>query len=87
MGKFLKDINLKNKIVVVTGATKGIGRATTIALHQVGANIVAIGRNQSELNTLKKKLKTKIKTFSCDVNDSHATCKRRKRDRFQFRNK
>ena len=69
MGKFLKDINLKNKVAVVTGATKGIGRATAIALHQVGANIIAIGRNQSELNTLKKKLKTKIKIFSCDVND------------------
>ena len=69
MGKFLKDINLKNKVAVVTGATKGIGRATAIALHQVGANIVAIGRNQSELNTLKKRLKTKIKIFSCDVND------------------
>jgi len=69
MGKFLKDINLKNKVAVVTGATKGIGRATAIALHQVGANIVAIGRNQSELNTLRKKLKTKIKIFSCDVND------------------
>ena len=69
MGKFLKDINLKNKVAVVTGATKGIGRATAIALHQVGANIIAIGRNQSELNTLRKKLKTKIKIFSCDVND------------------
>ena len=69
MGKFLKDINLKNKVAVVTGATKGIGRATAIALHQVGANIVAIGRNQVELNTLKKKLKKKIKIFSCDVND------------------
>ena len=69
MGKFLKDINLKNKVAVVTGATKGIGRATAIALHQVGANIIAIGRNQSELNSLKKKLKTKIKIFPCDVND------------------
>ena len=69
MGKFLKDINLKNKVAVVTGATKGIGRATAIALHQVGANIIAIGRNQIELNTLRKKLKTKIKIFSCDVND------------------
>ena len=69
MGKFLKDINLNNKVAVVTGATKGIGRATAIALHQVGASIVAIGRNQSELNTLKKKLKTKIKIFSSDVND------------------
>ena len=86
MGKFLKDINLKNKVAVVTGATKGIGRATAIALHQVGANIIAIGRNQSELNTLRKKLKKKIKIFSCDVNDSHATRKRRKCDRFQFRN-
>jgi len=69
MGKFLKDINLKNKVAVVTGATKGIGRATAIALHQVGANIIAIGRNQTELNTLRKKLKTKIKIFSCDIND------------------
>ena len=69
MGKFLKDINLKNKVAVVTGATKGIGRATVIALHQVGANIIAIGRNQIELNSLRKKLKTKIKIFSCDVND------------------
>jgi NAD(P)-dependent dehydrogenase (short-subunit alcohol dehydrogenase family) len=69
MGKFLKDINLKNKVAVVTGATKGIGRATAIALHQVGANVIAIGRNQIELNSLKKKLKTKIKIFSCDVND------------------
>ena len=69
MGKFLKDINLKNKVAVITGATKGIGRAAAIALHQVGANIIAIGRNQTELNTLRKKLKTKIKIFSCDVND------------------
>jgi NAD(P)-dependent dehydrogenase (short-subunit alcohol dehydrogenase family) len=69
MSKFLKDINLKNKVAVVTGATKGIGRATAIALHQVGAIIVAIGRNQNELNNLKKKLKTRLKIFSCDVND------------------
>ena len=74
MGKFLKDINLKNKVAVVTGATKGIGRATAIALHQVGANVIAIGRNQRELNTLRKKMffidhgagiqtYTRVKTF------------------------
>ena len=69
MGKFLKNINLKNKVAVVTGATKGIGRATAISLHQVGANIIAIGRNQNELNSLRKKLKIRVKIFSCDVND------------------
>ena len=69
MGKYLIDINLKGKTAVVTGATKGIGRAAAIALHQVGANIIALGRNDKELTSLKKKLKKRIKTFSCDMNN------------------
>ena len=64
MPKFLKDINLKGKNAVVTGATKGIGRSTAISLHQVGASIVAIGRNKNELNSLKKKIKNKNSTYS-----------------------
>jgi NAD(P)-dependent dehydrogenase (short-subunit alcohol dehydrogenase family) len=69
MVKFLKDINLKNKTALITGATKGIGRSTAIAMHQVGASIIAIGRNTNDLNTLKKKLKNRIKCIECDVND------------------
>jgi NAD(P)-dependent dehydrogenase (short-subunit alcohol dehydrogenase family) len=69
MPKFLKDINLKGKIAVITGATKGIGRSTAIAMHHVGASIIAIGRNKTELNSLKKKLKTKIQCIECDLND------------------
>ena len=69
MPKFLKDINLKGKVAVVTGATKGIGRSAAISLHQVGATIIAIGRNENELNSLKKKLKTRIQYIICDVND------------------
>ena len=69
MTKFLKDINLKGKIAVVTGATKGIGRSTAIAMHQVGATIIAFGRNRNDLRSLKKKLKVRIKCIECDVND------------------
>ena len=69
MPKFLKNINLTGKVALVTGATKGIGRSTVIALHQVGAKIIAIGRNKNELISLKKKLKTRIQSIECDIND------------------
>ena len=69
MTKFLKDINLKGKFALITGATTGIGRSTAVAMHQVGASIIAIGRNKSELNSLKKKLRTRIQCIECDIRD------------------
>jgi len=72
MGLFLKDINLQGKTALITGATKGLGRGAAIAIAQAGGNIIAIGRNQFELNSLEKiikKLKVKYKSINCDVND------------------
>ena len=72
MGIFLKDINLRGKTALITGATKGLGRGAAIAIAEAGGNIIAVGRNQSELNSLKKELK-KFKVnylpFNCDVNN------------------
>ena len=72
MGIYLKDINIKGKTALITGATKGLGRGAAIALAQAGGNIIAIGRNQSELNSLGKiikKLKVKYSSLNCDVNN------------------
>jgi len=72
MGIFLKDINLKGKTALITGATKGLGRGAAEAIAEAGGDIIAIGRNQSELNSLGKKikkLKVKYTSFNCDVNN------------------
>ena len=72
MGIFLKEINLKGKTALITGATKGLGRGTAIAIAEAGGDIIAIGRNQSELDTLKKevkKFKVNYKSYNCDVNN------------------
>ena len=70
MGIYLKDINLEGKTVLITGATKGLGRGAAEAIAEAGGNIIAIGRNQSELNSLGKKikkLKVQYTSFNCDV--------------------
>ena len=56
MGMFLKDINLKGKTALITGATKGLGRGAALAIAEAGGNIIAIGRNQLELKTIKQEI-------------------------------
>src|SRR3984957_17540868 len=43
---------LAGKIAVVTGATRGIGRASALALAAAGAHVIAVGRTQGALESL-----------------------------------
>jgi 3-oxoacyl-[acyl-carrier protein] reductase len=47
---------LKDKVAVVTGASRGIGQATAITLSQAGAGIVATARTEPELAELVERL-------------------------------
>ena len=72
MSLFLKNIDLKGKTTLITGATKGLGRGTAQAIAEAGGDVIAIGRNQIELNSLGKiikKLRVKYTSFNCDVNN------------------
>ena len=67
---YLKKINLKKKVALVTGAGKGIGKACAIALAEAGAELIIISRTQSDLDKVSKiikKFKTKCTSYVCDV--------------------
>ena len=67
---YLKKQNLKNKIALVTGAGKGLGKACAIALAEAGANLIVISRTKKDLEAVSKivkKYKSKCKSYVCDV--------------------
>ena len=59
-------INLKNKNIIVTGASGGIGNSIVETLNMSGANIVASGTNEEKLEKLKSKFDD-IKILKFDI--------------------
>jgi NADP-dependent 3-hydroxy acid dehydrogenase YdfG len=65
-------MELKNKIALVTGAGRGIGRAIALALAQEGAKLALAARNQQELENVAQEiraLKTEALIIPADVRD------------------
>ena len=62
-------INLKDKNIIVTGASGGIGNAIIDKLNIAEANILASGTKIEKLNDLKNKYKD-IKTLKFDISQS-----------------
>ncbi|HEV57666.1 MAG TPA: SDR family NAD(P)-dependent oxidoreductase, partial [Phycisphaerales bacterium] len=49
-------VDLKNKVVVVTGASSGIGRATAQAFARRGSRVVLVARRADRLTALAERL-------------------------------
>jgi NAD(P)-dependent dehydrogenase (short-subunit alcohol dehydrogenase family) len=60
------------KVAVITGASSGIGRAAAKIFARNGFNVVAVGRNEKELNAVSDSVKSgrgSIKTLLADVRE------------------
>ena len=59
-------MNFKNKVIVITGASSGIGEASVIEFAKKGANIVLVARRKEKLLEVEKKIsKYNIKSLTC----------------------
>lgn len=66
----------EGKVAVITGSSRGIGKAIAIHLAKNGASIVLNGRNQERLNQAQAEVEKhtdKVINFCCDVSSIEAS--------------
>src|SRR5438105_1395972 len=78
---------LHGKLILITGATQGIGLALARALAAERCNLILCARNRTRLTRLKAEFSasgTRVITLSCDVSDEKSVTAAFKTVRKQF---
>ena len=66
--------DFKNKTVIITGASAGVGAATARTFAHLGANLVLVARGQAALDIITEELAslTSVINIAMDINDATA---------------
>lgn len=76
----------KDKTVIITGGSDGVGAAVARLFADAGANLMLVARGKRNLETLAEELrdKTRVETFPMDVADTEACADVFKKAEFEF---
>ncbi len=64
--------NLKNKVAIITGASRGIGRSIAEKMSEAGAHVVCVSRTNDDLQKISNKLNNSghsASYYTCDVSN------------------
>src|SRR5205807_3430637 len=68
------DLKLAGKTALITGSSKGIGRATANAMAEEGCNVVLVARTAADLKAaqaeIARKSNVRVDVFAADLSDS-----------------
>ena len=76
----------KDKTVIVTGASEGVGAATARLFADAGANLMLVARNRKNLEAIAEELrdKARVEIFPMDVSDADSCVDMFKKALFEF---
>ncbi|MGB5256556.1 MAG: SDR family NAD(P)-dependent oxidoreductase [Woeseiaceae bacterium] len=76
----------KDKTVIITGGSEGVGAATARLFAEAGANLMLVARGRKNLEAVAEELrdKTKVEIFAMDVSDADACVDVFKKAQFEF---
>ena len=66
---------LQGQIAIVTGAGRGIGRAISLRLAEMGARVVLVARDRGKIETVREEIETgggQAETAACDLRSPEA---------------
>jgi 3-oxoacyl-[acyl-carrier protein] reductase len=66
------DLGLRDRVCVITGASRGIGRATAVALAGEGAALLLVSRNEDTLREAATAAGGRAETLALDVTEADA---------------
>jgi short-subunit dehydrogenase len=79
-------MNFKDKTVIITGGSEGVGAATARQFADAGANLMLVARNKKNLDKIAEELrdKARVEIFAMDVSDADACVDVFKKAEFEF---